>query len=142
MQNKSAAPVPPAMNDTTDESLTLLELQSHQNNAVSELHRAMSSLRLVESYLNQGEILLRALKRASLSFSYSDLISSSNSRAWNRDPRFLRYSRRPLSMSLSTKQISLQYLPCCFPVDDFHTTYSKVQVTHPLGPRKLLIDEL
>ncbi len=43
MQNKSAAPVPPAMNDTTDESLTLLELQSHQNNVVSELHRAMSS---------------------------------------------------------------------------------------------------
>ncbi|PBK94371.1 hypothetical protein ARMGADRAFT_1029499 [Armillaria gallica] len=54
------------MNDATAESLSLLELQSHQNNAVSELRRAMSSLRLVESYLNQGEILLRALKRLEL----------------------------------------------------------------------------
>ncbi|KAK0476356.1 hypothetical protein IW261DRAFT_1609566, partial [Armillaria novae-zelandiae] len=51
------------MNDATAEIVTLIELQSHQNNAVSELRRAMSSLRLVESYLNQGEILLRALRR-------------------------------------------------------------------------------
>ncbi|PBK67992.1 hypothetical protein ARMSODRAFT_976278 [Armillaria solidipes] len=51
------------MNDATVESLPLLVLQSYQNNAVSELRRAMSSLRLVESYLNQGELLLRSLIR-------------------------------------------------------------------------------
>ncbi|KAK0501964.1 hypothetical protein EDD18DRAFT_1138649, partial [Armillaria luteobubalina] len=51
------------MNDATAEIVTLVQLQNHQNNAVSELRRAMSSLRLVESYLNQGELLLRALRR-------------------------------------------------------------------------------
>ncbi|KAK0199292.1 hypothetical protein DFS33DRAFT_1388793 [Desarmillaria ectypa] len=53
------------MNDTTttsDESLPFL-LLSHQNNAASELRQAMNSLRLVESYLNQGELLLRSLIR-------------------------------------------------------------------------------
>ncbi|KAG7441751.1 uncharacterized protein BT62DRAFT_997025 [Guyanagaster necrorhizus] len=68
MQNESAALVPSAMNDATAESLSLLLLLGHQNNAVSELRRAMSSLRLVESYLNQGELLLRSIIRLQSSF--------------------------------------------------------------------------
>ncbi|KAK0439488.1 uncharacterized protein EV420DRAFT_1583499 [Desarmillaria tabescens] len=55
------------MNDTTatpNESITFLLLLGHQNNAVTELRRAMSSLCLVEGYLNQGELLFRSLIRS------------------------------------------------------------------------------
>ncbi|KAK0439681.1 uncharacterized protein EV420DRAFT_1583350, partial [Desarmillaria tabescens] len=65
------------MDDTTatqNEFLTFLLLLGHQNNAVTGLRRAMSSLRLVEGYLNQGELLLRSLIRVRLPLPFSDLI--------------------------------------------------------------------